>query len=77
MKLPSRLGLALGTLVTGLIGLSAEVAMSHPLHVACVLVGGFVLFLINPLEGSLQASAPAPQTARTPDGAIPAAPPGI
>lgn len=56
MKLPSRLSLALGTLVTGLVALSLEVQMSHPLHVASGLVGAFVLFLIHPEDGA--ASAP-------------------
>jgi hypothetical protein len=77
MKFPSRLGLALGTLVTGLVGLSLEVQMSHPLHVISVLVGGFVLFLIHPQEGGVIAGAPIapPQSSRTPDGAVPAVPP--
>lgn len=61
MKLPSRLGLALGTLVTGLVGLSLEVEMSHPLHVACGLVGGFVLFMISPVEGAIATPATAAQ----------------
>lgn len=60
MKLPSRLSLALGTLVTGLIALSLEVQMSHPLHVASGLVGAVVLFLIHPGEAGVAAPAPAP-----------------
>jgi hypothetical protein len=72
VKLPSRLELALGTLTTGLIALSLEVQMSHPLHVTCGLVGAFVLFLIQP--GSTTTPAP-PQSARTPDGAVPQTPP--
>lgn len=60
MKLPSRLSLALGTLTTGLIALSLEVQMSHPLHVAAGLVGAFVLFLIHPEERGAVPSSPAP-----------------
>jgi hypothetical protein len=59
VKLPSRLGLALGTLVTGLVGLSLEVSMSHPLHVASGLVGAFVLFMISPIEGTIATPAAA------------------
>jgi hypothetical protein len=78
MKLPSRLSLAFGTLVAGLVALSLEVQMSHPLHVVCGLLGAFVLFLIHPEEGGvITASAARPQTAIAPDGATPAAPPGI
>lgn len=60
MKLPSRLSIALGTLVSGLIYLSLEVQMSHPLHVVCGLLGAFVLFLIHPGEAGVQAVPPAP-----------------
>lgn len=75
MKLPSRLSIALGTLVTGLIALSLEVQMSHTLHVVCGLVGAFVLFMIHPDEGGVVESRPS--TSAKPDGAMAAPPPGI
>jgi hypothetical protein len=79
VKLPSRLSIALGTLVAGLVALSLEVSMSHPLHVVCGLVGAFVLFLIHPAEaGTIAPAAARPESARAPDGATPAtAPPGL
>lgn len=77
MKLPSRLAIAMGTLVAGLVALSLEVQISHPLHVVCGLVGAFVLFLIHPEEGGVVAPAGRPQSAIAPDGATPAPPPGI
>lgn len=59
MKLPTRLAVSLTTAITGLIALSAEVKMSHPLHVACLIAGGFILGLVvHPAEaGSLTTSA--------------------
>jgi hypothetical protein len=61
MKLPSRLSIALGTLTAGLIALSLEVQMSHPLHVASGLVGAFVLFMIHPQEsGVIEPPKPPP-----------------
>jgi hypothetical protein len=79
VRLPSRLSVALGTLVAGLIALSFEVQMSHPLHVVSGLVGAFVLFMIHPAEGGVIARAPAvesaPESARRPDGALAAQPP--
>lgn len=59
MQLPTRLAVALTTAITALMALSAEVTMSHPMHVLCVIAGGFVLGLIvRPAEaGTLPTAA--------------------
>lgn len=78
VQLPSRLALALGTLVTGAMAITGEVSLSHPLHQAVVLVGAVLLFLIHPQEaGVLPAAAPAPPYdvgAPTPAAPAPPAP---
>lgn len=52
MKLPSRIAVVLTTAITGLMALSAEVHMTHPVHVVCLIVGGAILGLIvHPGEG--------------------------
>jgi hypothetical protein len=48
MKLPTRLAGSLTTAIVALMALSAEIKMSHPLHVGCVIAGGFVLGLLVP-----------------------------
>jgi hypothetical protein len=71
MKLPSRLAIALGTLLTGGLAISQEVTLTHPVHVAIALVLGVLLFLVHPEE----AGVVKPESAVKPDGATP--PPGI
>jgi hypothetical protein len=49
MKLPSRLAIALGTLLAGIVALTQELDLSHPIHQAIVLAGAFIAaILINP-----------------------------
>lgn len=75
MKLPTRLAVALGTLVAGLVALSGEVAIPHSLHQAIVIVGAFALFLVHPQEAGV-VKVTVPESSRTPDGSLPAqAPP--
>ena len=52
MKIPSRLALALGTLIAGGAALTEEINLSHPVHKAVFLVAGVVLFLLNPQAGA-------------------------
>jgi hypothetical protein len=64
MKLPSRLALALGALLAGVITLTQELNLSHPIHQAIVLAGAFIAaVLINPTTST---------TASTPDQYPPA-----
>lgn len=60
MKLPTRIAVTLTTAITGLMALSAEVKMSHPAHVACVIAGGAILgLLVHPSEaGTLTGEVP-------------------
>jgi hypothetical protein len=52
MKLPTRIAVTLTTAITGLMALSAEVKMSHPAHVVCLIAGGAILGLfVHPTEG--------------------------
>lgn len=52
MQLPTRIAVTLTTAITGLMALSAEVKMSHPVHVACLIAGGAILGLfVHPSEG--------------------------
>lgn len=49
MKLPSRLALALGALLAGIVTLTGELKLSHPVHQAIILAGAFIAaVLINP-----------------------------
>jgi len=72
MKLPTRLAVALTTAITGLMALSAEVQITHTLHVVCLIVGGLVLGLIVEPGGTATVNVNAPPYQV---GAIPAAPP--
>jgi hypothetical protein len=75
MKLPSRLALALGTLISGLVAVALEAPLPHPALVAIVLVGNFALFLIHPEEkGVLPHETPAPPWVAPATAAKPAAP---
>jgi hypothetical protein len=59
MKLPTRIAVTLTTALTGLMALSAEVHMSHPAHVTCLIAGGLLLGLfVHPGEaGTIPAAA--------------------
>jgi hypothetical protein len=48
MKLPSRIQIALGTLIAGGVGLTTTLPLSNPVHKLILLVAGVVLFLLNP-----------------------------
>lgn len=50
MKLPSRLSLALGMLITGALAISQEVTLDHPVKMAIALAAGVLLFLLHPEE---------------------------
>lgn len=76
MSILSRLAAALGLLVTGLVALSGEVHLSHPLHQLAIVVGAVVLLLIHPQEGAGEALAtveagPRPESAIKPDASSP------
>jgi hypothetical protein len=59
MTFPTRIAITLTTAITALMALSAEVKMSHPVHVLCVIVGGAILGLIvHPSEGGTLAPTP-------------------
>jgi hypothetical protein len=81
MKMPSlsRLSVVTGTTLAGLLALSQEVSLSHPLHVVIALVIGGLLYLVHPAEaGVLTAKAEAETAPPYPIGAqapAPAAPP--
>ncbi len=61
MKLPTRIAVTLTTALTGLLALSAEVKMSHPMHVVCLIVGGAILGLVvHPAEGGAIAGEQVP-----------------
>lgn len=60
MKFPTRIAVTLTTAITGLMALSAEVKMSHPAHVACLIAGGAILGLfVHPAEGGTIPPVPA------------------
>jgi hypothetical protein len=64
MKLPTRLSLALGTAITGLLAVSGELSMSHPAHQIVIIIGGLALaFLVHPGEGGVPADPPTPAPA--------------
>jgi hypothetical protein len=62
MKLPTRIAVTLTSALTGLMALSAEVHMSHPAHVACLIAGGLLLGLfVHPGEaGTIPATGGIP-----------------
>lgn len=70
MKLPSRLSIALGTLITGGLAISQEVKLDHPVRMAIALACGVLLFLLHPEERGVVPTRP--ESAVTPDGATPA-----
>lgn len=59
MKLPSRLSIALGTAITGLLAVIQELDVSHPIKQVSLIVGGLVLALVvHPGEsGTLSSSS--------------------
>ncbi len=79
MKLPSRLAINLGALYAATVAISLEL---HAPHWAQVIIGSAGTLLaaltIHPRQGTTEEhTLPAPpETARVPDGATPAAPPG-
>ena len=62
MKLPTRLSIALGTLLTGVGALTLEVQMSPVAHRLSLLALAFVLYLVHPGEGGILPSANATAT---------------
>lgn len=62
MQPPTRIAVTLTTAITGLMALSAEVHMSHPAHVVCLIAGGAILGLfVHPSEaGTIPAGEQVP-----------------
>jgi hypothetical protein len=80
MKLPSRLAINLGALYAAAVAISLELQAPHWVQVVIGATGTLLAALtIHPQQGTHeehQLTAP-PETAVKPDGAAPAAPPGI
>lgn len=48
LKLPTRVQLAIGTLIAGGVALTQELDLSQPVHKLILLVAGVALLLLNP-----------------------------
>lgn len=71
----NRLQLAAGTLIAGAAGYLNQLHLSSALHGLILLAAGALLLVLNPTSPSPQAALadyePRPDSAITPDGAIP------